>query len=152
MATQRWQYSFHEFVHIRIHEILQTFRNQLERLSKTFDSTTNRKAFSWCLLSLSNPKTSLTFLNSSSAIFPTRCVKSTQKLALCFFEYARWITNSWRHGNFFSARFCRRFFSAGETIVEKTGCSRRLFVTQSLRQKRTLGKLTIGLSFITCYI
>ena len=41
------------------------------RFTKTslFDSTTSCKASSWCLLSLSNPKTSHSFLNASSAIF-----------------------------------------------------------------------------------
>ena len=34
------------------------------------------------------------------------------------------ITNSWRHGIFFSARFRRQIFSAAETKVEKTECSR----------------------------
>ena len=54
--------------------------------------------------------------------FPTRCARSTQKLAGYFLEYARWI-NIWRHGNFsrlgfedgektISGNFCRHYLSA----------------------------------------
>ena len=53
------------------------------------DSTTGRKAFSWCLFSLSNPKTSPTL----PPYFPTRfSERSTKKKITSYFlEYARWI-------------------------------------------------------------
>ena len=44
-----------------------------------FDSTTSCKASSWCLLSLSNPKTSHSFLNASSAIFSHAFARDPRK-------------------------------------------------------------------------
>ena len=54
-------------------EIQQTFQIELKNLQKhcSLIQNKNRKASSWCLLRLSNLKTSHTFLNLSSAILNT---------------------------------------------------------------------------------
>ena len=73
------------WIHTRIHNQQSLKYNSLSnsswRFTKTslFDSKTNRKASSWCLLRLSNPETSHTFLNSSSAIFLTGVCKSSMR-------------------------------------------------------------------------
>ena len=53
----------------------------VERFRKTslFDSTTSCKASSWYLLSLSNPKTSHSFINTSSAIFSHAFARDPRK-------------------------------------------------------------------------
>ena len=97
------------------------FPKPVGRFTKTspLDSMISRKAFSWCLFSLSNPKTSHTFLNASSAIFSHALARDPRKISRVTswnMQGELWlVTNIWRHGNFISARFRRRFFSAGET-------------------------------------
>ena len=81
--------------HIRIHnrqsqgswQSLKYYRlsKPVGRFTKTslFDSTTSRKASSWCLLSLSNRKNSHSFLRISRHIFPRVCARSTPLLRIC---------------------------------------------------------------------
>ena len=61
------------------------FPKPVGRFTKTslFDSTTSRKAYSWCLLSLSNRKNSHSFLRISRHIFPRVCARSTLLLRIC---------------------------------------------------------------------
>ena len=84
------------------------FPNPVGRFTKTslFESKTNRKASSWCLLRLSNPKTSHTFLHElpeSSAFFNTHL---RELLALFLratssdMQGEMWLVcKSWRHRN-----------------------------------------------------
>ena len=108
----------------------------VERFTKTslFDSTTSCKASSWCLLSLSNPKTSHSFLNASSAIFSHAFARDPRKNSR--------VTSSNMQGELTSdvteiflgsvSKTVRRFFSAGEKTISGNFCrhylSARAFV------------------------
>ena len=79
-----------------------------------------------------NPKTSYSFLKASHTIFShafARDPRKNSRVTSSNMQGELWlVTNSWRHEIFFSARFRRQIFSAAETKVEKTECSRRLVV------------------------
>ena len=114
------------------------FPNQFGRFTNTtllFDSKTNRKASSWCLLRLSNPKTSHTFLNSSPAIFNTRLrelqawflrVTSSDMQGEMWLVYKSWGHRNCSHGSSLQTLFL------GETSGSwKYVCVRRLHVILS---------------------
>ena len=106
-------------------EIQQTFQIQLKINKKSlFDSNTNRKASSWCLLRLSNLKTSHTFLNSSPAIFNLRlpelharflCVTSSDM------QGEMWLVHkSLRHGKRSRGSSSQTLFSAEPVTAGNT--------------------------------
>ena len=87
------------------------FPNPVKRFTKTslFDSNTNHKASSWCLLRLSNLKTSHTFLNSSPTIFNTCHDFCVLPLQICKVK-CDWFIRAYITEIVLVARVCRHYF------------------------------------------
>ena len=114
------------------------FPNQFGRFTNTtslFDSKTNRKASSWCLSRLSNPKTSHTFLNSSPAIFNTRLWELQAwflRVTSSDMQGEMWLVyKSWGHGNCSHGSSSQTLFLGETSDNWKYICVRRLYVILS---------------------
>ena len=117
-------------IHTRIHNGQSLKYNRLSKSSEKihkkplFDSNTNRKASSWCLLRLSNLKTSHTSLDSSPAIFNTRLPELHARFLCVTFSDMQgemWLVHkSLRHGKRSRGSSSQTLFSAEPVTAGNT--------------------------------